>query len=81
MAAKDETVFPFQEIVLDQCGFKPKIAASLTWSYTASSVQTKHGRTSQRYLALTGVGNEMEILPRESVFAPAQNVSPFQNPR
>ena len=39
MAAKEETVFPFQEIVVDHCGLKPRIAASLTWSYTENVVR------------------------------------------
>ena len=48
MSAKEETVCSFQEIVLAHYGFKPRIAASLSWSYTATSVQAKHRRTSQR---------------------------------
>ena len=48
MSAKEETVCFLQEIVLALCGFKPRIAASLSWSYTATSVQTKHRHTSQR---------------------------------
>ena len=47
-SAKEETVCSFQEIFLAHCGFKPRIAASLSWSYSATSVQAKHRRTSQR---------------------------------
>ena len=63
----------FQEIVLAHCGFKPRIAASLSWSYTATSVQTKHRHTSQR-LPLVRYrkwsGNLIPSIP--SMFAPAR---------
>ena len=48
MSAKEETVCSFQKNVLALCGFIPRIAASLSWSYTATSMQTKHRRTGQR---------------------------------
>ena len=58
MSAKEEIVCSFQEIVLAYCGFKPRIAASLSWSYTATSVQTQHRHTSQRLRS--GAENEVE---------------------
>ena len=71
MSAKGEIVCSFQEIVLAHCGFKPRIAASLSWSYTATSVQTKHRRTSQRLRLVRCRKWSGNLTPRASMFAPA----------
>lgn len=72
MSAKEEIVCSFQEIVLAHCGFKPRIAASLSWSYTATSVQTKHRRTSQRLRLVRCRKWSGNLTPRASMFAPAR---------
>ena len=65
MAAKEETVCSFQEIVLVHCDFKPRITASLSWSYKATSVQTKHRRTMQVSACVkSGAENEVKISPQ-----------------
>ena len=72
MSAKEETVCSFQEIVLAHCGFKPRIAASLSWSYTATSVQAKHRRTSQRFRLVRSQKWSGNLTPRASMFALAR---------
>lgn len=72
MSAKEEIVCSFQEIVLAHWGFKPRIAASLSWSYTATSVQTKHRRTSQRLRLVRCRKWSGNLTPRASMFAPAR---------
>ena len=72
MSAKEEIVCSFQYIVLAHCGFKPRIAASLSWSYTATSVQTKHRRTSQRLRLVRCLKWSGNLTPRASMFAPAR---------
>ena len=72
MSAKEEIVCSFQEIVLALCSFKPRIAASLSRSYTATSVQMKHRPTSQRLRLVRCRKWSGNVTPRASMFAPAR---------